>query len=123
MTKAGITAPLGSGSYDYDDLKEATDAVAAGKHGSPQDANQAMEAAVRDTDRSRRHDIDRRDTPGYSWHTRTGPTGRKERILVADGEQEEPSAKKPRKPKDNETSSGDTINEETAGQKPGDKAA
>lgn len=91
MTKTGLSASLGAGSYDYDELVAATDAVVSGTFDDP---NAAMAQAVAGIDRSNAKAIDPRETPGYRFHTRERKLGDgivvKERIQVPISEGTEP---------------------------------
>jgi hypothetical protein len=82
-----VTASLGAGSFDYDALKEKTDAALAGEHESPQAAKDAVQAAVAEADQASRREIDPRDTPGYKFEKRSRKIGEEsvtEIIQVAD---------------------------------------
>lgn len=82
-----VTASLGAGSFDYDALKEKTEAALGGDHSNAEAAKDAVQAAVASADQSAGRDVDPRDTPGYKFETRSRKIGGEkvvERIQVAD---------------------------------------
>lgn len=88
-----VTASLGAGSFDYDALKDKTDAAIAGDHSSPEAAKQAVQDAVAGADANGRREIDPRETPGYKFEKRQRVIGGErvtETIQVASPEKPAP---------------------------------
>lgn len=79
---------LGSGSYDFNALQEATDKIA---QENPADREAVLQSTLEKLDKTDTAKFDPRDVDGYSWRTRTNAAGGKERIQVATPEKADAS--------------------------------